>query len=193
MNSHGKNPRTARFVSTTLINLLIVVVAWAWTDTARAVAPVLGWGDKILHLRNLPPDLKESVHQQLHFHTAIGFHYHHCFVFGESCDLWTWGGGFVLYNDERYWQFDDDDLQRLLGKELYGSLSVPWTYRVPPALPVFAVIVVCIWLISSAKPAHSRLPTRSRAMRDTNKRAGTVRRKSAGRSRGKFQRAPRGN
>ncbi len=151
MNSHGKNPRTARFVSTTLINLLIVVVAWAWTDTARAVAPVLGWGDKILHLRNLPPDLKESVHQQLHFHTAIGFHYHHCFVFGESCDLWTWGGGFVLYNDERYWQFDDDDLQRLLGKELYGSLSVPWTYRVPPALPVFAVIVVCIWLISRRK------------------------------------------
>jgi tetratricopeptide (TPR) repeat protein len=90
-----------------------------------------GWGDKIVYLAEPPDTVRRSWREQMGRDVAIGFRYEHCFLFVDGLDFWSWGGRYVLYDDEFYWDFTDQDFARLVGQEQFSTLHKPLLYHLP--------------------------------------------------------------
>ena len=135
----------------TLAILLFVGAIWLWADRAHAIA-FLSHKEEILYLRDLPPKAREEARRELDCAPVIGFHYHRIYVV-RFCDMWTWGGSFVLYKGDKYWPMEDAELQKLLGDEAYGALVVPWTYHYPPGALILAGVCIlgCLYRICEVR------------------------------------------
>ena len=56
----------------------------------RIPIPIIyGSDEKIIHVTDLPPDIRQAVSQKLEQDVAVGFYYKRCHIFW--LDVWTWG------------------------------------------------------------------------------------------------------
>lgn len=129
-----------------------------WTNSAFAQPNrgiTTGSGEKIVHLRDLPPDLQAQLRQTTKHDLALGFCYCHHFAFAEGFDLWTSDGRYVLFEGDLYYPVTDEELAQLIGKEEFAALGKPLAYRIPlgwiAVLGFIAVIAVCGYLSAQAR------------------------------------------
>ena len=136
----------------------LVLVAPGWANTAlaqprRGIA--FGWGEKIVHIADLPPDVRAELQKEMNHDLAIGFCYRHGWLFGDGFDFWTWDGKYVLFDGNHIFDLTDEEFVQLLGKERFNSLGKPLACRFPvglvTALGIVAAIGVCIYLSAKAR------------------------------------------
>jgi tetratricopeptide (TPR) repeat protein len=119
-----------------------------WANTALAQQPrrgiAYGWGEKIVHVGDLPPEVRAELRKETNNDLAIGFCYQHSWLFGDGFDFWTWHGKYVLFEGNKLIELTDEQFVQLLGKERFDSLDKPLTYRFPVGLLTALGIVVAI-------------------------------------------------
>lgn len=116
-----------------------------------------GWGDTIVPVCALPPDVHVRFNEETNQRAAVGYCFGRWFVFAEGFNLWTWNGRYVLFQGSRYAEMTDDDFVRLLGREKFESLGKPITYRIPLGLVAIAALVGGIIVVARfAKPARAQ-------------------------------------
>jgi tetratricopeptide (TPR) repeat protein len=148
-----------------LASIVLVVPGWAGTTLAQEGKGIAyGWAEKIVHVRDLPPDVREKLRKETGAYLAVGFRYRHWFLFGPGFDFWTWDGRYVLYQGDRYFALSDEQFEQLLGKEEIVSLGKPLAYRFPIGLVTALVIVGagCVAIYMSAPVRAGRLMKDSR-------------------------------
>jgi hypothetical protein len=118
---------------------------------------IYGSGEKITHLCDLLPEPRKEVRQELRQDVAVGYKYHSFQLY--HCDVWTWGGEYVLFNGTKYWKVPEEAFVELAGKST-SDLGKPFFYRFPPGLLILGGIVVawiCGNLLVRAKDRSKRL------------------------------------
>lgn len=125
----------------------VILLMPGWTSTAlaqprRGIA--YGWGEEIVHVRDLPPDVRADLRQQMNHDLAVGFCYRHWYLFGDRFDFWTWDGKYVLFQGDRFFELTDEEFVQLLGMEEFGALGKPFAYRFPVGLLTVLGIVAAI-------------------------------------------------
>ena len=116
-----------------------------------------GWSDTIVHVRDLPADLRAELKKDTKLDLAVGFYYRHWFLFGKGFDFWTWDGKFVLFQGDKYYPVSPDNLEKWLGKDEFEALSTPFLYRFPAGiLTVLGIIAVIVVWVRFFPPAQTR-------------------------------------
>jgi hypothetical protein len=116
-----------------------------------------GSGEKITHLCDLLPEAKQEVRQELRQDVAVGYKYHFFQLY--YCDVWTWGGEYVLFNGNKYWKVPEEAFVELAGMST-SDLGKPFLYRFPPGLLILGGIIVawiCGNLLVRARDRGKRL------------------------------------
>ena len=130
-----------RSLSTTCTKFLLWMVIPQAMAHANPGIPY-GWGEKIIHVEDLQPDVQAELKSITNQDLAVGFIYGHRYFFHENFDLWTWGGRLVLFSGEQYWELPDEALADILGKEKFAAWSKPIYYRFPRGL-TFLIGIAC--------------------------------------------------
>ncbi len=137
-----------------------ILVLPCLTSTARArdqKAIPFGTGEALVHVCDLPPEVRAELRQQTQFDLAVGFFYQHFSVFDEEFNFWSWDGKYVLYQGRRYLNVTDEEIVQLIGREKYDSLGKPLAYRIPFASLTAAVIGFAIGVsIYRSAPARTK-------------------------------------
>src|SRR5262249_18267668 len=84
---------------------------------------------------------------------AVGFAYRRFHIF--FCDLWTWDGRYVLYENKRYWVLQPEGVQMVFGKP-EGKVGKPFLYRFPLGLLILAGVAAFSGLLSLWKTDADR-------------------------------------
>lgn len=107
------------------------------------IGVVYGTKQTIVKACDLPVEFKAAVRNKLGTNVAVGFFYSSAQLFW--CDVWTWGGKFVLFQGDHYWEVPDDLLSEAIGKEKFAGLSKPWSYHVPLGwLIIGGFVALCV-------------------------------------------------
>jgi hypothetical protein len=124
------------------------------TEAALAQIPY-GWSDRIVHLADLPPDVRADLQKETKHSLAVGFYYRRFFLFAGGFDLWTWNGKRVLYQGDKFFEVGDGQLMMMLGKDQTENLATPLAYHFPVGLIVLVGVVaigsVCIYFSGEAR------------------------------------------
>jgi hypothetical protein len=141
-----------------LLGAILILLLPGGLNSARSQVPkrqpfLYGWGDAITHVADVPPMVRIQLKKQFERDLAVGFHYHHFYLFAEGFDLWTWGGQFVLFQKNEYFTATDDDFVMLLGKEKFESLRKPFVYVIPPGLATMILGILAIIVVAKLFPS----------------------------------------
>ncbi len=136
--------QTAKAFSITCAFVLLLL------STDRAIARPgqrveYGWREQIVHVGELPPDVKAELKETMGHDLKIGFIYGHCYFFDENFDLWTWNGRRALFEGEKYWALTDKEFIRLVGRDKFASFHKPLYYRFPIGLTTLIAIGCMIY------------------------------------------------
>jgi hypothetical protein len=116
-----------------------------------------GSADEVVVIGELSPVSRTAVREELKCEPKVAFIYEYFYLLHYKFHLWTWNGRFVLYNDEddRYWEMPSGSLAKLLDPHTAESLTIPWSYRIPPGLAITLVIIAAI-AIAGYRSASAR-------------------------------------
>jgi hypothetical protein len=99
---------------------------------------IVGWGERETLIRevsiNPPLENAEPVKCEIYFR----YSYFHLFW----CDMWHWGGEYLLHQDKNYWRPTAQQWIQLLGESEYESLPKPFFYQVPFGLIILVALVI---------------------------------------------------
>ena len=96
-------------------------------------------GDDISKVADVPPQLAPLVKQLTGAsNPEIGYKYSMFGVF--FLNLWTWGGDYVIYQDETFWDLGEQGAAQMLGVDV-ESLKKPFTYTMPPGLIIVLILL----------------------------------------------------
>ena len=97
-------------------------------------------GDDISHIADIPPQIIDSVKQSTGAtNPAIGYKYGEFGIF--FLNIWTWGGEYVVYENDTYWDLGAEGAAQMLGVGV-GDLPKPMTYTFPPGLVIIILLIV---------------------------------------------------
>jgi hypothetical protein len=134
-------PHLHRILCTSAFLLVAFAPDPAYAQRRGIPIPVVfGWGEAIDRVGELPESVREEVRRELGTDVSIGYHYQRAHVFWLS--FWTWDGGHVLYQGDRYWKLGPAEWGQLLGSRGAETLDTPLLYRFPLGLDILAGLVV---------------------------------------------------
>ncbi len=102
---------------------ILIMPGWTSPAFAQPQRRAPGWGEKIVHVRDLPPDGLIEMRRKANRDLAVGFYYQRWGFLGDELDFWTWDGKYVLFQGKRYFESTDEELVQLIGKDGFGSLG----------------------------------------------------------------------
>jgi hypothetical protein len=101
---------------------------------------LITYGDDISKVADIPAAQMEGVKQMTGAaNPAIGYKYNQFGVF--YLNIWTWGGDFVLYENDTYWDLGAAQAAQILGIAP-DQLKKPLTYKIPPGLVLILILVI---------------------------------------------------
>ncbi len=101
---------------------------------------LITYGDDISKVADIPAAQLESVKQATGAaNPAIGYKYNQFGIF--FLNVWTWGGDFVLYENDTYWDLGVDNAAQILGVTP-DQVKKPLGYKVPPGLILILVLII---------------------------------------------------
>jgi hypothetical protein len=121
--------------------IVLLLPGWATSVSAQPKGIQYGWGDKVVHVADLPAEVRGLFQKEMGPDVAIGFFYRHWFLFGDGFDFWTWDGKYVLFTRNEYWPMPEEGFKRILGPERFAALGQPLTYRFPAGLATVLALV----------------------------------------------------
>ncbi|MCA9442906.1 MAG: hypothetical protein KC964_19035 [Candidatus Omnitrophica bacterium] len=98
-----------------------------------------GSGEKVIHLADLPKDVKREFRMETGHEGSLGFLYERFHIF--YLDIWTWNGRYVLYEDELYYEISSEFREALLTSGVKGFRK-PILYTFPIGGILLVLIVV---------------------------------------------------
>ena len=100
-----------------------VLLLLASSSSVYARAIIYGWGERIVLVGDLPPDVRAQIRQETQQDVAIGFCYRYWYLFADGFDFWRWNGRYVVYGNNKYWNFTDDELLELAHNLPFGRFG----------------------------------------------------------------------
>jgi hypothetical protein len=116
---------------------------------------LITYGDDISKVADIPPQILENVKQSTGATSPeIGYKYSNFGIF--FLNLWTWGGDYVIFENDTYWDLGAEGAAQMLGVDA-GALKKPFTYSFPPGLIVLLLLVVVgavYWIFTRNKESE---------------------------------------
>ena len=101
---------------------------------------LITYGDDISKVAEIPPAQLEGVKQATGAtNPLIGYKYNQFGIF--FLNIWTWGGEYVIYENDTYWDLGAEGAAQLLGIQM-EQLKKPLGYRIPPGLILVLILVI---------------------------------------------------
>lgn len=140
-----------------LLSCLVLLVPSGSALAQRRGFILYGWSDTVVHVRDLPADIRADFKKQTKLDLAVGFYYQQWFLFSKGFDFWTWDGKFVLFQGDKAYAVSPENLEKWLGKDEFEALSTPFLYRFPAGiLTVLGIIAVIVVWVRFFPPAQVR-------------------------------------
>lgn len=105
---------------------------------ARRGLVLITRGDDISTVADIPSQLLPVVKQLTGAaDPKIGYKYSMFGVF--FLNLWTWGGDYVIYQDDTFWDLGETGAAQMLGIDV-DALKKPFFYTMPPGLMILLLL-----------------------------------------------------
>ncbi len=98
---------------------------------AEAKIMLITHGEAVMHYADLSAEVREGLHAELGRSVQLGYLYSNFGVFW--LDLWTWDGGYCLYEGDDVWKLSPEQTAELLSTTP-DKLGTPLLYTFPLGL-----------------------------------------------------------
>ena len=116
-------------------------ISMAAPASAAARFPIIfGSGERETKIKELHADAKLRIPGVIHDDATICFRYTYFHLF--FCDMWHWGGEYLLHEDDKYWRLTEAQWVELLGRSEFEALPKPFFYQVPFGLIIFGFFLI---------------------------------------------------